>query len=129
MDPIRVLLRKVPSRDKTFSRFQKGLSPPLNFKVPTPFSRNNKMERISNVPYSGSVSQISSGGLGLRPRFRKGYHWTPGVTLWLLSRLKCWLPSNAQLKPPTQILCPHPPQKMNFKTQKKNHLPAVNLKI
>ena len=29
--------------------------------------------------------------LGLRPRFPKGYHWTPGGTLWLLSRLKCWL--------------------------------------
>ena len=29
--------------------------------------------------------------LGLRPRFRKGYHWAPGGTLWLLSRLKCWL--------------------------------------
>ena len=67
--------------------------------------------------------------LGLRPRFRKGYHWTPGGTLWLLSRLKCWLLAPPPTPHQNSNFMPPLPQKMNFKTQKKNHLPAVNLKI
>ena len=37
MDPIGLCFRRVPSGDKTFSRFQKGLSPAVNLKPPEPF--------------------------------------------------------------------------------------------
>merc|ERR1711951_145226 len=56
-----VLLRRVPSGDKTFSRFQKGGLPPVKRKVQTPFLKHNKMERIKWTPL-GSASQSPFGG-------------------------------------------------------------------
>ena len=56
------------------------------------------------VPFTIYISYFMQlNKLGLGPRFRKGYHWTPGGTLWLLSRLKCWL-----------LAPPFPPPKLKF---------------
>ena len=51
MDLIGFCFRRVPSGDKTFSRFQKGGLPPLKRKVQKPFLKQNKMERLSNGPH------------------------------------------------------------------------------
>ena len=44
--PYWVLLRRVPSGDKTFSRFQKDVLPILKQEVQKPFLKHKKMERL-----------------------------------------------------------------------------------
>ena len=51
----------VPS-NKTFSRFQKGLSPPLNLKPPVPLPTPIKCKVKTIGPLSGSAAQSPSGG-------------------------------------------------------------------
>ena len=50
MDHIRVLLRRAPLGDNTFSGFQKSRLKVRILKVSKPFLKHNKMERISNGP-------------------------------------------------------------------------------
>ena len=81
MDPIRVLLSQIPSGGNisknnwitfgstfavpsgytTFSIFQNGGLPVLNWKCQTPFSRHNKMERIKWTPYGFCFRSVPSG--------------------------------------------------------------------
>ena len=46
----------IPSVNKTFSGFFDKF-PPVNWTCQIPFSRHNKMEKISNGPHSGSAPQ------------------------------------------------------------------------
>ena len=55
------LLCRVPLRDITFSRFQNGEFPPVNWKCQTPFSNHNKMERVSNGPHWALLCRVPSG--------------------------------------------------------------------
>ena len=73
MDPILALLRRVPWGDKTFLRFQKGLSPPVNLKVPTPFSIHNKMEEYQMDPI-GLCFAESLRGIKHFQDFKKASH-------------------------------------------------------
>ena len=61
MDPIRVLLRRVPSGDKNFSGFQNGELLPVNLRCQTPFSSQNKMERIKMDPNRVLLRRVPSG--------------------------------------------------------------------
>ena len=61
----------MPSGDKTFSEFQKGGLPLLNWKCQTPFSRHNKMERIPNGPHTGSAFAESLRGIKHFQDFKK----------------------------------------------------------
>ena len=62
MDPIRVLLRSGPSGDKTFSKFQKGLSPPFKFETPRTVSYTNKWKKCQVDPL-GAASAASFRGI------------------------------------------------------------------
>ena len=66
-----VLLRRVPSGDKTFSRFQKGGLPPLKQKVQTPFLKRNRMEKLSNGPHWVLLRRVPSGDKTFL-KFQKG---------------------------------------------------------
>ena len=78
MDPFRALLRRVPPGDKTFSKFQKGLSPPVNLKPPEPFPTPIKWKEYQLDPL-GAAFAASLRGIKHFQDFKKASH--PPVNL------------------------------------------------
>ena len=62
----------IPSVNKAKSRFQKCHIPKGILKHQTPFSKRNKMERISNGPHWALLRRVPSGDKA-KSRFQKGH--------------------------------------------------------
>ena len=68
--PLRSLLSRLPPGDKTFSRFQKGLSAPVNLKPQYTFTKTINGKSINWTP-TGYTTYLPSGDKTFS-RFQKG---------------------------------------------------------